>query len=211
MRSAAVGEHEVTLCESVSRWDPTIERPAAKLLFSGVVGSSRMRVRRAILGDEPILRELRLQALSDAPEAFGSTYERELARTTTDWQRWMSPGVAFMLEDSEGPRGIVAGQYDPADPAIVHLMAMWVHPMARGSGAGDLLVAAVFSWARTERARAIRLDVVHSNARARRFYERNGFRVTGRQVVRERDGQIEVQMECLVERGMPESVAEDSR
>jgi hypothetical protein len=55
--------------------------------------------RRAALGDEPVLRELRLQALSEAPDAFGSTYERELARTTSDWQRWLSPGVTFILEN----------------------------------------------------------------------------------------------------------------
>jgi len=41
-------------------------------------------LRRAVPGDEPILRELRLQALSEVPEAFGSTYERELARTPSD-------------------------------------------------------------------------------------------------------------------------------
>ncbi len=37
-----------------------------------------MNVRRAVVGDETILRELRLQALSDEPYAFGSTLEREL-------------------------------------------------------------------------------------------------------------------------------------
>jgi len=41
-------------------------------------------VRRAVPGDEPILRTLRLEALAEAPEAFGSTYDRELARTTAD-------------------------------------------------------------------------------------------------------------------------------
>ena len=99
-----------------------------------------MSVRRAVIGDEPILRELRLQALSDAPDAFGSTYERELARTTSDWQRWLSPGVTFILEEPRGASGIVAGGRDGSDPAIVHLMAMWVHPTRRGTDAGDRLV-----------------------------------------------------------------------
>jgi hypothetical protein len=94
-------------------------------------------VRRAVLGDEPILRKVRLQALSDAPDAFGSTYEREVARTTSDWQRCMSPGVTFILEDAAGARGMVAGVRDETDPAVVHLMAMWVHPQIRGSGGAD--------------------------------------------------------------------------
>ena len=46
-------------------------------------------VRRAVLGDESILREVRHQALSDEPNAFGSTYEREVAWTKSVWQRWI--------------------------------------------------------------------------------------------------------------------------
>jgi ribosomal protein S18 acetylase RimI-like enzyme len=162
------------------------------------VCAERVGLRRAVLGDEPVLRALRLQALSDAPEAFGSTYERELARTTSDWQRWLSPGVTFILDAPEAAAGIVAGQRDAADPEVVHLMAMWVHPAIRGSGAADELVAAVLAWAESERARIVRLEVIQTNDRARRFYERNGFRLTGHEAVRERDGRIEVRMERLV-------------
>jgi ribosomal protein S18 acetylase RimI-like enzyme len=152
-------------------------------------------VRRARMGDEPILRELRLQALGDAPVAFGSTYEREAARTSADWQRWMSPGVTFILDETGGARGIVAGMRDETDPAVVHLMSMWVHPIARGSGGADDLVAALVAWAESEGARVVRLNVIQTNDRARRFYERNGFRNTGKEAIRERDGLVEIQME----------------
>lgn len=156
-------------------------------------------MRRALLGDEPILREVRLQALSDAPNAFGSTYEREIARTISDWQRWMSPGVAFILYVPAGARGMVAGLRDETDPAVVHLMAMWVHPTIRGSGGAAELVAAVVAWAQSEGAKMVRLKVIQGNDRARRFYERMGFRTTGREEIRQRDGRIEVQMERLVD------------
>ena len=159
-----------------------------------------MNVRRAAIGDEALLRELRLEALSLEPYAFGSTYERELARTVDDWRRWMSPGVVFILEDAQGARGLVAAAHDSADQAIVHLMAMWVQPDARGSGGADALVAAVVGWARSERSRAVRLQVVHDNLRARRCYERNGFKVTGGTRVREKDQVIELQMERAVAR-----------
>jgi ribosomal protein S18 acetylase RimI-like enzyme len=157
-------------------------------------------LRRAALGDESIMRELRLLALSEAPEAFGSTYEKELARTTSDWQRWLSPGVTFILEEPEGARGIVAGVPDATDAAVVHLMAMWVHPAVRGSGAADELAGAVLDWAKSEGAELVRLNVIHRNDRARRFYERIGFCATGYEAVRERDGLIEVQMERAIER-----------
>ena len=155
-------------------------------------------VRRAVLGDERILREVRLQALSDEPAAFGSTYEREAARTTADWQGWMSPGVAFILYEPAGARGMVSGLRDEADLEVVYLMALWVHPKIRGSGGADELVEAVIAWAQSEGAKRVRLKVIQGNDRARRFYERMGFRATGREEMRQRDGRIEVQMERSV-------------
>jgi len=152
-------------------------------------------LRRAVPGDEPLLRELRLQALSEAPDAFGSTYERELARTPSDWQRWMSPGVTFILCEPAGARGMVAAVRDETDLAVVHLMAMWVHPAIRGSGAADELVAAVVAWAASEGAGLVRLKVIDGNDRARSFYERIGFIPTGHESTRERDGRIEILME----------------
>jgi GNAT superfamily N-acetyltransferase len=168
------------------------------------MGEARLTVRRAELGDEPILREIRLQALSDAPVAFGSTYEREVARTTADWQRWISPGVTFILEDAAVARGIVAGLHDADNPAVVHLMAMWVHPQIRGSGGAEDLVAAVIAWAQSEGAKSVQLNVIEGNDRARRFYERNGFRNTGQEAIRQRDSLIEIQMERLVDQALRE-------
>jgi ribosomal protein S18 acetylase RimI-like enzyme len=152
-------------------------------------------VRRAGFGDEAVLRELRLQALTDAPDAYGSTYERELARTVEDWGRWLSPGATFIVDDGHAALGLVACARDASAPTVVDLMAMWVHPTLRGSGAADALAAEVIAWARTDGARVVRLQVVHENARAQRVYERCGFRLTGRTRVRERDGVIEVEME----------------
>jgi RimJ/RimL family protein N-acetyltransferase len=157
-----------------------------------------MTTRRARIGDEPLLRRLRIDALTLAPEAFGSTLDRELARTTEDWRRWMSPGVVFILEDERGAHGLVAGGHDAEDSAVVHLMAMWVHPDARSSGGADELVAAILAWAQSERARAVQLQVVDENRRARRCYERNGFVATGRTRFREKDGAVELQMERVV-------------
>ncbi len=84
----------------------------------------RFEIKRAVMGDEALLRDLRVQALTDSPEAFGSTLERELARTTEDWRKWMAPGVTFLALADGQPRGLVAGVYDAADRAVVHLMAM---------------------------------------------------------------------------------------
>ncbi len=107
----------------------------------------------------------------------------------------MSPGVTFILYEPEGARGIIAGLHDETDRAVVHLMAMWVHPAIRGTGGADELVAAVVVWAQSEGAKSVRLNVIQGNDRARHFYERNGFRTTGQETIRQRDGLIEIQME----------------
>jgi ribosomal protein S18 acetylase RimI-like enzyme len=44
----------------------------------------------------------------------------------------------------------------------------------------------------------VRLKVIQGNDRARGFYERMGFRATGREEIRQRDGRMEVQMERSV-------------
>jgi ribosomal protein S18 acetylase RimI-like enzyme len=159
---------------------------------------ARFAVRRAVPGDEPILRTLRLEALTEAPEAFGSTYDRELARTTADWQRWLAPGATFILENESSARGLVAGMLDAEEAGIVHLMAMWVDPALRGSGAAGALVAEHLAWARTVGARFVHLDVFATNDRARRLYERHGFRVNGQEMVRG-DGRLELRMELSLD------------
>ncbi len=113
-----------------------------------------------------------------------------------DWRRWLAPGVTFILEASGEPRGLVAGVRDPNEASAVHLMAMWVHRDLRGSGAADALVSSVKAWASEVGATQVRLNVDEGNTRARRCYERSGFRATGRQGVLERSGDTEIEMIC---------------
>jgi ribosomal protein S18 acetylase RimI-like enzyme len=73
---------------------------------------------------------------------------------------------------------------------------MWVHPDVRGTGAADVLVSSVKAWAAEVGATHVRLNVVESNGRAKRCYERAGFRATGRQGVVEKTGDVEIEMAC---------------
>ena len=151
-----------------------------------------MGVRALAAGDEETVRSLRLRALTEAPQQFSSTYEREAVRTVEEWSRWFSPGATFVFEDDGAPLGLAAAVPDDVDPAVVWLMAMWVEPDARGTGAAGALVEAVVAWARRHEASLVVLHVVDANAPARRLYERHGFRATGRV---ERDGRVEIAME----------------
>jgi GNAT superfamily N-acetyltransferase len=153
-----------------------------------------MGVRRAGAGDEDLVRDVRMQALADAPDDFDSTLEEARAWTTEEWRAWISRGATFLFEDARGVRGIAAGDPHRSDRGAVFLEALWVHPDLRGTGTAGALVGAVLSWAEVKGAARVWLHVVKSNGRARRFYEKLGFRPTGKEVVREREGMLEVEM-----------------
>lgn len=135
-----------------------------------------MTVRRATPLDRSTVIALRLRSMRDAPDAFGSTLERELQRTDEDWSRWIAPGATFIAENPDDlPVGLVLAMHGDDDPDVVNLMAMWVEPEERGTGIADALVAAVLTWGIEQGARAVRLLVDPSNVRARHLYARHGF------------------------------------
>jgi hypothetical protein len=63
---------------------------------------------------------------------------------------------------------------------------------------GISLRSSLNTWAAEVGATQIRLKVVESNRRARRFYERAGFRATGHKGVVQKSGDIEMEMACDV-------------
>ena len=153
-------------------------------------------VRRLDPSDAALLRELRLRALAEEPTAFGSTYDREAAFDDELWVSRLQPQANphFVAATDDGVVvGLAAGIR--SDDGNAELVAMWVAPEARGSGAADALVEAVLAWARSASFPGLRLHVTEGNERAERLYERHGFRRTGAASTRERDGSIEFELE----------------
>ena len=129
----------------------------------------------------PLYRHLRLRALSDSPDAFGSTFAREAARSDDEWRERLATGAAshgdlplVAIVDDE-PAGLAWGRLDERQPEIAHLFQVWVAPEFRGRGVGRLLVDAVIAWARTTGARILRLGVTCGDTAAVRLYRRAGF------------------------------------
>jgi len=162
---------------------------------SVVIEPATLRVRRAVPGDEPILRAVRLRALTESPHAYGSTLARELERTPADWARWIDPDPCWFLCTAAGEVvGLAAGFHDREEDGVVVLAAVWVDPGVRGRGGVGLLVDAFLVWAHEQMPGAIRLWVIDTNHVARRAYERHGFALTGLAVARDRDGVVELEM-----------------
>ncbi len=124
------------------------------------------------------VRAVRLRALREDPDAFGTVLSEDLARPPHAWrERLMQDTAASFVATREGNDiGLVTGA-PYAETA--GLFGMWVDPSARGLGAGRALVGAVVAWARGQGHVRIRLDVADTNAAAIRLYEGCGFKRTG--------------------------------
>lgn len=124
-----------------------------------------------------LFRELRLEALREAPYAFGSALESWQGDGDTE-ERWRDrlTNVPFnVIAYFEGaPAGIVSGIRSD-EGSEIELISMWVAPFARGKGVADSLVEAVIGWARAQQIGSVSLRVMEGNARASSFYWRKGF------------------------------------
>jgi GNAT superfamily N-acetyltransferase len=135
------------------------------------------------------LRQIRLQALQEAPHAFGSTYEREATYSDEDWLALIDRGAWFIAWEAHEPTGLVAGvapQDGPEDQRL--LISLWVRADQRGRGTSMALVGAVAEWATRSGATVLTLWVTEGNDRAWRFYENAGFLPSGREQLSPKDG-----------------------
>jgi len=121
---------------------------------------------------------VRLDALQEAPYAFGSTYEAERDAAERRWRQTLVDRARFVVEED----GVVAGTVSGGDGdagGVAAMTAMWVDPRFRRRGIGDLLVKTVLDWARLDGYVEMFLWVTDGNHAAERLYARNGFVRTG--------------------------------
>lgn len=144
-------------------------------------------VRRTTADEWQEFRELRLQALLDSPTNFGQTHEEALAIPDEVWQERAranaaSEAQAFYVAIDDAT-GRLVGSWGVlphnARPGVHIVVGVYVLPQARGTEAARLLNQACIEFARTTDAKELILSVRDDNDRGRRFYEREGFVLTG--------------------------------
>ena len=165
-----------------------------------------MTVRRVRAGEWARWRDVRLRALRESPEAFGSTYEQEAALPAERWRERTAAGAAgeeraLFVAEVGGDWVGCAGCFVESPGAPPAVISMWVAPEARRRGAGRMLLDAVRGWAAEGGATSVRLHVVSTQQPARSLYESCGFTYTGRSEPGRRDSsQLLLEMEVEVSR-----------
>lgn len=149
--------------------------------------NNELIVRRTTGDDWAALRAIRLEALADTPDAFGSTYEGTVSFSTRRWKTMATESRYFLAERDGTVLGMVSGGFNDQYPGTHWLYGMYVTPAARGSGVAPHLVNTVISWARDDGASELYLHVTTSVERARAFYQKMGFVETGERFSMERN------------------------
>ena len=145
--------------------------------------TGRPTIRAVQAGDGPIVRDVCVQMLLDAPEAFAATLAEVEGRSSSQWVLFVERCArgtdmsAFLAEDGSGVCGFVrADATDPRiPPGTVLVSQLWAAPRRRGMGLGRELMNAVTKWAEDRQATRISLGVIESNLEAQKFYESLGY------------------------------------
>ncbi|QKS48882.1 GNAT family N-acetyltransferase (plasmid) [Paenibacillus cellulosilyticus] len=141
-----------------------------------------MHIRLLESSDAAQYQALRLRGLMTNPEAFGSTYEREVDFTLAFVEERLKPVEGkFTLGafDAEGQLVGIVTFVRESSAKISHkgnVYGMYTAPEVRGQGAGRALLLALIDRARgCSGLEQINLAVITDNAPARRLYQSLGF------------------------------------
>jgi RimJ/RimL family protein N-acetyltransferase len=139
-------------------------------------------VRQLSVADLAAYRELHRFGLSEAPHAFVETLANDAMRPDAAVEAMLARGEGWGVFAGERLVGKLVIDGLPYD-CLTHtrwLHAVYLHPDARGGGAGIALARAAIAHAQRQGATRVALWVNEANGPARRMYERLGFVETGR-------------------------------
>ncbi|MET0902142.1 MAG: GNAT family N-acetyltransferase [Acidimicrobiales bacterium] len=122
--------------------------------------------------------------------AYGHIFPPEAPPPTVDelaamWEHWLGDDWdrgrrAFVARLTGDTIGVVLTGPDPEDPPVGHLARLYVDPGQWGRGIGRRLYVAAIDQLHRDGFTAATLWTLEANERARSWYERLGWRTTGR-------------------------------
>jgi RimJ/RimL family protein N-acetyltransferase len=137
-------------------------------------------VRRLGRDDVEAYRALRLEALVDAPTAYGSDYERESAFPPSNWIERLESSQTFGVFDGDAAVGIATFVREPGRKRehVGNIYGVYVAPAARRTGASRALIEGLIDAVRGT-VMQLNLTVNAENVPALKLYEKLGFTLYG--------------------------------
>jgi RimJ/RimL family protein N-acetyltransferase len=152
-------------------------------LFSTPPGT--IVIREANIADAINFRELRLEALLDAPIAFSADYQKNFNHPSKYWEDLLSPHPdesTMFLGEYEGKLIAMTGVTRGSSPKTRHTAWIWgvyVTPEWRGLHIAKEVIQSCIQWAKARNVVIVKLGVAAVNQPAIRCYERCGFKTYG--------------------------------
>src|SRR4051794_38994129 len=151
-----------------------------------------MRLRTIRSDDGPLLKEITLRSVEEAPHAFGGigTLDEERRRPDSQWddlaaecagevEAWRDRCVGYFITDDQAICAKALAYLSSKVPGLAHMSGVWVDPHWRRQGLGRWLVTSACDWAGSKGAQRLQLWVDDTNPGAIEFYLSLGFRATG--------------------------------
>jgi RimJ/RimL family protein N-acetyltransferase len=135
--------------------------------------------------DVQAYRDLRLEALHDHPEAFGSDHAVNQVRPMSFWvERLSALGSDSTIYFAIYNNALIGtcGMYRGDSPKTQHsatLVGVYIQPAWRGLQIAEGLMASCLEWAHQHGIMIVKLAVVATNTAAIRRYSSYGFKIYG--------------------------------
>ena len=125
-------------------------------------------------------KALRLEALKNDPDSFGSLYEENIDKTEERWRTELtsSQGWKVFAEIDSEIVGMAAAYCVPTDVGSIaaHLVGVYTKPAFRGRGIAGLLILSLIKVIKADgKINILALEVNKEAASAVRLYEKMGF------------------------------------
>ncbi|PNP50034.1 hypothetical protein THARTR1_09257 [Trichoderma harzianum] len=125
-------------------------------------------------------KAVRLRALADAPDAFGSGFNDWANAPESRWRSRLSIRnaidlVSYQIDVTASERAVGMATGVPTGNGGAEIISMWVDPNFRGRGLASSLIGKIASWAVQSGFIELRLAVRPDNATARLVYQHNSF------------------------------------
>lgn len=129
-------------------------------------------------------RHIRLRALQDSPDSFGSKFEITNLLSDAQWLGRLESAqpecdlpLAALVNNNFA--GMAWARFENPGDSVAHLFQMWVAPEYRGYGVGRQLLHCAIKWAQGRDAESLALSVTCGESPARKLYDSMGFLPTG--------------------------------